>query len=85
MPLHIRAFGLAVGLVWGIIILGATLAVAIKGAGGEHLGRLGLFYPGYRVTYLGSVIGFAWSVIYGFLAGALLAWVYNKLSGVQQR
>ncbi|MCS6817302.1 MAG: hypothetical protein N0A16_00690 [Blastocatellia bacterium] len=85
MPLQIRAFGFAVGLVWGIIIFAMTLIVAIRGAGGEHLGRLGLLYPGYRVTYLGSVIGFVWSVIYGFIAGALLAWVYNKLSGAQRR
>ncbi len=85
MLLQVRAFGFAVGLVWGIIILGVTLAVTIKGTGGEHLGRLGLLYPGYRVTYWGSVIGFVWSVIYGFVAGALLAWVYNRLSGAQRQ
>ncbi len=85
MSLQVRAFGLAVGLVWGVIIFGVSLLVAIKGTGGEHLSRLGLLYPGYRVTYWGSVIGFVWSVIYGFLAGALLAWVYNRLSGVGKR
>jgi hypothetical protein len=53
MPLQVRAFGLAVGLVWGVIILGVSLLVTIKGAGGEHLSRLGLLYPGYRVTYSG--------------------------------
>jgi NhaP-type Na+/H+ or K+/H+ antiporter len=76
---------LAVGLVWGVIILGVSLLVTIKGAGGEHLSRLGLLYPGYRVTYWGSVIGFVWSVIYGFLAGALLAWVYNRLLRAEKR
>lgn len=85
MPLQVRAFGLAVGLVWGVIILGVSLLVTIKGAGGEHLSRLGLLYPGYRVTYWGSVIGFVWSVIYGFLAGALLAWVYNRLLRAEER
>jgi len=85
MPLQVRAFGFAVGVVWGIIILGATLVVALKGAGGEHLGRLGLFYPGYRVTPLGSAIGFIWGLISGFLAGALMAWVYNKASGAGRR
>jgi len=85
MGLHVRAFGLAVGVVWGLVILGVSLLVTLKGAGGEHLSRLGLLYPGYRVTYLGSLIGFVWSVIYGFVAGALLAWVYNKLSGAQRR
>jgi tetrahydromethanopterin S-methyltransferase subunit F len=85
MPLQVRAFGLAVGLVWGVIILGVSLLVTIKGAGGEHLSRLGLLYPGYRVTYWGSVIGFVWSVIYGFLAGALLAWVYNRLLRAEKR
>ncbi len=80
MPLNVRAFGLAIGLVWGIVFFGVSLVVTIKGTGGEHLGRMGLLYPGYRVTYLGSVLGFVWSAIYGFLAGALTAWVYNKLS-----
>jgi NhaP-type Na+/H+ or K+/H+ antiporter len=68
-----------------VIILGVSLLVTIKGAGGEHLSRLGLLYPGYRVTYWGSVIGFVWSVIYGFLAGALLAWVYNRLLRAEKR
>ncbi|GBC83244.1 hypothetical protein HRbin10_02389 [bacterium HR10] len=85
MWLHVRAFGLAVGIVWGLVILGVSLLVTLKGTGGEHLSRLGLLYPGYRVTYLGSVIGFVWSVIYGFVAGALLAWVYNRLSGARRR
>lgn len=85
MWLHVRAFGLAVGVVWGLVILGVSLLVTLKGTGGEHLSRLGLLYPGYRVTYLGSVIGFVWSVIYGFVAGALLAWVYNRLSGARRR
>jgi hypothetical protein len=58
MPLQVRAFGLAVGLVWGgVIILGVSLLVTIKGAGGEHLSRLGLLYPGYRVTYSGYPTG----------------------------
>jgi hypothetical protein len=35
---------------------------------GQHLGLLGHFFPGYSVTWPGSVAG----ILYGFLVGAVV-------------
>jgi hypothetical protein len=81
MKLNVKAFGLAVGVVWGLIILAVTLVLTVKATGGEHISRLNVFYPGYDLSYLGALIGLVWSLVYGFVAGAILAWVYNKVAG----
>jgi hypothetical protein len=85
MRLNVKAFALAAGFLWGLIILVVTFYMAWRESSGEHLGRLGLFYPGYAVTYGGSVIGFIWSFIYGAIAGALFAWFYNRMAGNRYR
>jgi hypothetical protein len=85
MRLNVKAFAIATGGIWGVIILVVTFFVALRGSGGEHLSRLGLFYPGYAVTYGGSIIGFLWSFIYGAIAGAVFAWLYNRMAGNRYR
>ena len=35
-------------------------------------------YIGYDATFLGSIIGAIWAFVDGFIAGVVIAWVYNK-------
>jgi hypothetical protein len=50
---------------------------------GEHLRLLGNYFPGYSVTWPGSVIGF----FYGALVGGVLGWaigtIYNRIVGIR--
>ena len=85
MKLNAKAFGLAVGVVWGLIVLVATIVLTVKASGGEHISRLSIFYPWYGLSYVGALIGFVWSLIYGFVAGVIFAWVYNKVGGDRYR
>ena len=39
---------------------------------------IGHIYRGFNISPLGSVIGLAWATCDGFIAGALLAWLYNR-------
>ena len=41
---------------------------------------LGLVFLGYRVTFVGSVIGFAYGFAFGTLTGSVIGWAYNKLA-----
>jgi hypothetical protein len=72
-------FGLATGAVAGLALFAGTNWLVLKGGPvvGPHLGLLGQFFIGYEVTFLGSLIGFAWAAAWGFA----LAWtggcVYN--------
>lgn len=50
---------------------------------GAHLRLLGNYFPGYSVSWPGSVIGF----FYGALVGGVIGWaigtIYNKVVGVR--
>ena len=79
--LNARAWGLSVGLVLGLGLLIATNVLIIKGGEnvGAHLGLLANYFPGYRVTFLGSLIGFIYAFVLGYGLGRLIATVYDKL------
>ena len=46
---------------------------------GMHLQLLGNYFPGYSVTWMGSVIGFVYAAIVGGLVGWLIGSVYNAV------
>ena len=80
MKLNVKAFALACGLLWGVGLLLITWWIILFD--GQHTGQLflGRIYRGYTITPLGSVIGLAWALVDGIIGGAVLAWLYNKLS-----
>ena len=83
-----KTLGLVFGLLFGLIIFIATNWLVIKGgyinASGEyvvgpHLQLLSQVFIGYRVSFVGSIIGFGYGFAVGTLAGALFAGIYNKI------
>jgi protoporphyrinogen oxidase len=67
------ALGLAAGITSGLLLLLATIALGVKGGGGGlNLGLLSQYFPGYRVTLGGSILG----LVYGFAAGFIAGWVF---------
>ena len=78
MKLRARAFGLAIGIVWGITVFVATLWDGSVGKG-QTMSLLSVFYYGYRVSFGGAVVGLIWGIVSGFLLGAAAAWLYNRL------
>lgn len=73
--------GVALGVLLGLAIFIATNWLILKGGPpvGPHLSLLGQFFIGYRVTFLGSLVGFGYGFVCGFLAGSFLATVYNLI------
>jgi hypothetical protein len=71
--------GIATGLVAGLVLFVATNWLVFKGGPvvGPNLALLGQFFIGYRVTFVGSLIGFAYACVTGFTAGFLVARLYN--------
>ncbi len=76
--------GVVFGIVLGLMIFVATNWLVFKGGPvvGPHLALLGQFFIGYRVTFLGSLIGLAYGFLCGFVGGWILAWVYNRVVGL---
>jgi hypothetical protein len=79
--------GLVLGLVCGGLLFAATLWLVAKGGPvvGPHLALLGQFFPGYRVTLGGSVLGFLYGFATGFVAGWVIGAVYNAVVAVRHR
>lgn len=77
--LDVKALGLTVGIFWGLycIILGLTSMLFDYGT--PLLKLLSCLYVGYEPTPLGSVIGGLWAFLDGFIGGAVVAWLYNRL------
>jgi len=73
------ALGVATGVLLGLTIFLATAALLLKGGPevGPTLALLAQFFPGYRVTPLGSVVGLAYGLASGFVVGWITAAVYN--------
>ena len=86
LRLNAKIHGLVTGLVAGFGLFIATNWLVLKGGKhvGQHLALLGQFFIGYRVTFLGSLVGFAYGFLGGFIAGYSIAWVYNRIAELRQ-
>jgi hypothetical protein len=82
--LNARAWGIAVGMLLGGGLFLATNILVLKGGPnvGQHLKLLAVYFPGYRVTFMGSLIGFIYLFVIGYGLGRLIGTVYNQLVGV---
>ena len=80
--LNAKVVGLTLGLILALGIFVATNWLVIKGGErvGPHLILLSQYFIGYRVTFLGSLIGAAYGFAVGTIFGALLGWLYNKIA-----
>ncbi len=79
--LNERAWGITLGSLLGGGLFLATIVLVIKGGQnvGAHLSLLSNYFPGYRVTVLGSFIGFVYGFVIGYGAGRIIGTVYNRL------
>ena len=86
---NIKMFGFTLGILLGLTIFIATNWLLIKGgtinADGEyvvgpHLQLLGQFFIGYKVSFLGSIIGFIYGFAVGTICGGTIGWAYNKIA-----
>jgi len=77
-----KVLGVILGLLTGIGLFLTTNFLVLKGGAivGPHLALLAQFFPGYRVTFLGSLIGFGYAFCVGFVIGVVFALLYNKIA-----
>ncbi len=73
------AFGVAWGVMGGLVLFVATLALVVQGGPnvGSTLGLLSHYLPGYDVTVAGSAIGLGYGFAIGFVGGWLTAFLRN--------
>lgn len=74
---HKRALGAAIGLTAGLALFFLTAIHVVLDIEGLRIGLLNQYFYGYRVTWLGALIGLGWGFTTGFIAGWLLGFVHN--------
>ncbi len=80
--IDLRAFVVASAIIAAAFLLMLTLGLVVKGAApgvpvGPHLARLGVFFPGYTVTFGGAFVGAAYASVLGAALGFVLATIWN--------
>ena len=87
LRLNGNILGIVLGILGAIGIFVATNWLVIKGgdAVGPHLSLLGQYFIGYRVSFVGSLIGMAYAFVVGYIAGRLVGVVYNLVVDVRTR
>ena len=92
--LNAKVLGLILGIILGLVIFVATNWLVLKGPQpnpsgdyvlGPHMELLSQFFIGYRVSFLGSIIGFIYGFAIGTIGGALIGWIYNRIVLLKQR
>ena len=87
LRLNANILGLVLGILAGLAIFVATNFLILKGGDvvGPHLGLLRAFFPFYSVTFLGSLVGFGWGLLSGYVAGFIVASIYNLVVKLKSR
>ena len=82
VKLNAKLLGIVFGMLLGIGMFLVTNFLVLKGGEnvGQHLSLLSQFFPGYSVTFLGSLVGFAYGFAVGLVTGSVLGAVYNKVA-----
>lgn len=82
MKLKPVAFGLTLGILWGLSIFVRTWLAYLTGFSEIFLDAVvSSMYPGYDITPWGSVVGLCYGFVDFFIGGFAIAWLYNLLAG----
>ena len=84
--LNAKVFGLTLGIVCGLALFLATNWLVLKGGKpvGPHLALLSQYFIGYRVSFLGSFVGFLYGFALGTMAVSFVGWFYNKIAALRR-
>ncbi|HAG62301.1 MAG: hypothetical protein CMF55_01985 [Legionellales bacterium] len=74
------ALGLAIAVLSALSLLFVVFTALCFGVGFPWLGIIASIYVGFNLSFIGIIIGLVWAIIDGFIAGIVLAWLYNAFS-----
>jgi hypothetical protein len=83
LRINARAWGISTGLLLGFGVFLATNLLVLRGGAnvGQHLQLLAIYFPGYTVTFVGSLIGFVYAFVVGYGVGRIIGWIYALAAG----
>ena len=84
--IHAGVLALVCGIIGGVGLFTMTVWLLIQGGPrvGQHLALLGQYFYGYKVTWLGSLVGLLYGATFGGIVGWLVGAVYNGVVGLRE-
>ena len=77
-PVHKRAFGIATGVTFGLLLFAVTMVEVVRNPTvPSPLRLLSEYFAGYSVSLPGAFIGLAWGLATGFVMGWFVAFCRN--------
>ena len=76
--LGVISFGLALGLTCALLVFLLGIMAGLFGWGAFLAQVLQNLFIGFAPTFVGSIAGAVWAFVDGFIAGALIAFFYNR-------
>ena len=77
--MSIRGFALTAGIFGAVTMFLLSWWLMLTGNAEGPTTLLERVYIGYSFTPLGSIIGAAWGFVDWGIAGAIFAWIYNRI------
>jgi len=74
-----NALGIAIGVLWAAYVLFCGIT-AMFGWGIALVDVISSLYVGYGPSVLGAFIGAVWGFVDGYIAGVVIALLYNMLA-----
>ncbi len=80
--IRISIMAITFGFTGGVGLWLATVWLLLRGGQnvGFHLNLLGHYFPGYSVTWGGSLLGLLYGAVTGAAVGSAVAWMYNRVA-----
>jgi hypothetical protein len=78
--LNPRTFGLAGGILWGLVMFVFTIIAVYTGYSEQFLNLMSSIYLGYSVSLWGSIVGLVYGFFDAFIGLYIFARLYNALS-----
>lgn len=78
-----RAFGVAMGATYAVFMLALAWVAGLFHVGDQAVAMTASYYPGYRPTFLGGIVGAAYGFVTGYVLGSAISWVYNRVTGAR--
>lgn len=72
--------GVAGGIIWGLCMFFTTIVSIYTGYANPFLEMMASIYPGYTISWWGSLAGLIYGFFDAFIGLALLGWVYNLMT-----
>jgi hypothetical protein len=73
------ALGIGIGVLWAFYV-GCLGITAMFEWGNALVTTLGSLYIGYSASLTGAIAGAVWAFVDGFIAGVVIAWIYNLVA-----